>query len=305
MRTATTDETPGGPLAHVGRAVWRAMPVRARRAALYRRAFGRLPDRRRPTTLSEKIDWRALHDRRPRLVTACDKLASKELALDAGVRPARTLWWGTDVRELAHVDLGERWVLKPNHRSGGLVHLGEGEPDVEALERLTRGWLAPSTDELRTGEWGYSGARHVLLAEERLGEPGEDLVDWKVHVLDGEPALVQVHHGRFGDHRVRYYWPDWTPTDVAVRTATLAEVVPPPPHLDALLDAARRLGLGWDYVRADLYDLSGGVRFGELTVYPGSGLTDFRDDPWLDAELGRRWTLPGSGSASTPPRRRG
>ncbi|MEJ5945051.1 ATP-grasp fold amidoligase family protein [Pseudokineococcus basanitobsidens] len=293
------------PLTAVARQAWRALPVATRRSLVHRRVYGAFPDRRRPRTFNEKLDRRMLHDRRPRLVTACDKLAAKEVAAAAGVLPARTLWVGTDVRDLAGRDLGERWVLKPNHRGGGLVHLGTGRPDVARLADVARGWLDPSTDELRMGEWAYSGARRLLLAEERLGVPGEDLVDWKVHVFDGEPALVQVHHGRFGDHRVRYYRPDWSPTEVGIRAARTADLVPPPRHLAAVLDAAARLGRGWDYVRVDLYAPAEGVRFGELTVYPGSGLTDFPDDPWLDHELGQRWVLPPEVAVSTRLRRRG
>ena len=55
------------------------------------------------------------------------------------------------------------------------------------------------------------------------------------------------------------------------------------------------------------------VVFGELTVYPGSGLTDFREHPELDRELGDRWVLPPDvapraarrGRRSTPVRGRG
>lgn len=311
------------PAAAVGlaRRAWRSLPVGTRRALAYRRAFGAFPRRRDPRTFNEKLDRRLLADRRPRLVTACDKLAAKDAAAAAGVPVARTLWVGTDVRGLVDADLGAHWVLKPNHRSGGLVHHGHGAPDRDALEVLagtTHGWLDPGTDEQRMGEWGYSGARRVLLVEERLGDPAADLADWKVHVIGGEPVLVQVHTGRFGDHRVRWYRPDWTPTDVTVAETRPADLVPPPAALPALLATARRLAAGWDYVRVDLYLVPDGtgtdrVVFGELTVYPGSGLTDFREHPELDRELGDRWVLPPDvapraarrGRRSTPVRGRG
>ncbi|MEJ5915699.1 ATP-grasp fold amidoligase family protein [Pseudokineococcus sp. 1T1Z-3] len=297
-------------LAALSRTIWRSLPVAARRSLRHRQVYGRFP-RRDPRTFNEKVHWRMLHDRRPRLVTACDKLAAKELAVAAGVLPARTLWTGTDVADLADahragLDLGERWVLKPNHRGGGLVHLGAGRPDPARLAELARGWLDPSSDELRMGEWAYSRARRLLLVEERLGAPEEVLTDYKVHVVGGEPALVQVHHGRFGDHRLRYYRPDWTPTDVTVRGAAPAPLEPAPDRLAELLDAAARLGRTWDYVRVDLYLVPEGVRFGELTVYPGSGLTDFTRDAWLDRELGARWVLPHDAvAASTASPRRG
>ncbi|WP_299034671.1 ATP-grasp fold amidoligase family protein [uncultured Pseudokineococcus sp.] len=288
------------------RRVFDVLPVEARRALLYQRAYGSFPRVRLPRTFSEKLNWRVLRDRRPQLVEACDKLASKEVATAAGVEPARTLWSGTDLAELASVDLGERWVLKPNHRSGGIVHFGSGRADPDALAPVVRGWLDVGAEELRRGEWAYGRVRRLLVAEERLGTPGEDLVDLKVHVFDGEPVLVQTHHDRFEDHRVHYYRPDWTPVAVNLHSVGEADLVPPPEHLDEVLEAASRLGAGWDYARVDLYDEPEGVRFGELTVYPGSGITDFRQDAWLDRELGERWTLPRAAvAASTAARRHG
>lgn len=290
--------------APVRRRLLEALPVSVRRAWLYQSFYGRLPDRRSPRAWTEKMDWRVLHDRRPELVAACDKLAAKDVAAAVGVEPARTLWSGTDVAELSGADLGEHWVLKPNHRSGGTVHLGSGRPDPEALGRVVAGWLDEG-EELGRGEWAYAGARRLVLAEERLGRPGEDLVDWKVHVVHGEPVLVQAHHERFADHRVSYHRPDWTPVEANQNLLGRPERAAAPLHPGELLDAASRLGAGWDYVRVDLYDLPEGVRFGELTVYPGSGLTDFRQDRWLDLELGERWTLPTEVAASTAARRHG
>jgi len=287
------------------RRLFSSLPLAARRALLYQRAYGRFPDRRSPRSWSEKMDWRMLHDRRAQLVVASDKLAAKDVATAAGVDCPRTLWSGTDLAGLADVDLGEHWVLKPNHRSGGLVHFGSGPADPDALAPVVEGWLDVGAEELRRGEWAYGRTRRLLVAEERLGVPGEDLVDLKVHVFAGEPALVQVHHERFTDHRARYYRPDWTPVEVHVHGIGEAETVPAPPHLDDVVAAASRLGADWDYLRVDLYDLPDGVRFGELTAYPGSGLSEFRQDRWLDEELGRRWTLPTRAAASTAAPRHG
>jgi hypothetical protein len=120
--------------------------------------YHRLPRVRNPITFHEKINWRILKDRREILAWTCDKLAMKDYVSEAqgakarGVRIPRTLWVGTDVRELANVKLPERWVLKPNHRSGAQIFFGHGQPEIATLERITQSWLRPF-EESRLHEW--------------------------------------------------------------------------------------------------------------------------------------------------------
>jgi hypothetical protein len=271
----------------VPRPVLFRLPLRLKRAVLYREAHGRRP-RRPPQTFTEKIDWRVVHDRRPLIGRLGDKLAMRAYATDIcrAVRIPAVLWSGTDVAALGDIDLPDRWVLKPNHGSMR-VHIGTGRPDVAELRRITTGWLDEPLFRTR-GEWVYSQARRLLLVEEFLGS-GDPPVDFKFLVFGGRVELVQVDTGRFGDHRRRLYTPDWTPVDVAEAVAP-GPVTPPPTSLARMLEVASVLGAAFDFVRVDLYDVDGEIWFGELTPYPGGGLDPF--DPALNARLGALWSLP-------------
>ena len=196
------------------------------------------------------------------------------------------VWSGTDVAAFAAADLPPTWVLKPNHGSGR-VHIGTGRPEVAALRRITAGWLDEPLYRER-GEWVYSQARRLLLAEEFLGS-GEPPVDLKFLVFAGRVELVQVDTGRFGDHRRRLYTPDWTAVDV-VEAVAPGPLTGPPAQLPRMLEVASALGAGYDFVRVDLYEVDGEVWFSELTPYPGGGLDAF--DPALDSRLGALWQLP-------------
>ena len=267
-----------------------AVPVSLRRRVWYRRRHGRGLPLLHPTTFMEKVNWRIVHDRRPLLEGTCDKLEMKARATAAAgdlVRVPATLWSGTDVRELAHADLPEHWVLKPNH-STGVVHFGHGRPDVEELADVTEGWLDDSHWR-RTGEWAYASARPLLVAEELVGRPGEVPADYKVFVFDGAPRLVQVHTGRFTDHRTRTYDPDWQ--ELPWQSDLLSGPrVDRPRRLADMVEAAGRLGQGFDMLRVDFYEEGGELWFGELTPYPGSGMVVLPAP--LDAFLGQWWTLP-------------
>jgi hypothetical protein len=272
----------------VPRAVLHRMPLRLKRAVLYREAHGRWPADRRPRTFTEKVNWRVVHDRRPLIGQLGDKLAMKAYAAQVcpAVRVPAVRWSGTDVGALADVDLPQRWVLKPNHGTMR-VHIGTGRPDVSELRRITTGWLDEPLFRSR-GEWVYSQARRLLLVEEFLGS-GQPPVDHKFLVFGGRVELVQVDTGRFGDHRRRLYTPDWTPVDV-VEAVAVGPVTPPPACLPQMLQVATALGAAFDFVRVDLYDVDGDVWFSELTPYPGGGLDAF--DPALDRRLGELWQLP-------------
>ncbi|MGY1915345.1 ATP-grasp fold amidoligase family protein [Blastococcus sp. SYSU DS0973] len=281
------------------RALVRRLPIAAKRALLYAEAHGRRPHLGNPRTFTEKLNWRIVHDRRPLIGQLGDKLAMKEYAARAcpGLAIPRVLWSGTDVGELAGVALPERWVLKPNH--GTLrVHRGTGAPDVPALRRLTADWLGEPLWPER-GEWVYSQARRLLLAEEFLGRPGEVLADHKFLVFGGRVRLVQVDTGRLtGSHSRRLYTRDWEPVAAHEPHVVTGPVTPPPAALPAMVTAAETLGAAFDFVRVDLYDVGGEVWFSELTPYPGGGLDPF--DPALDRLLGDCWTLPGRAKVRAP-----
>jgi hypothetical protein len=57
-----------------------------------------------------------------------------------------------------------------------------------------------------------------------------------------------------------------------------------------MLKLAETLSAGTDLVRVDLYETSGGVKFGEPTNYPGAGTLRWATEQ-VDQALGRRYQL--------------
>jgi hypothetical protein len=268
----------------------RAIPVPARQFLRFRRAHGRMPPMRRPLTFNEKIHWRLRYDRRPLLADTCDKLAMKEHARRIApglVRIPETLWSGVDLAELASVHLPAHWVLKPNDGSG-LVLFGQGPADPEDLAARTGSWLHRKYRRQHE-EWAYRQARPGLLVEEFIGTPGEVPADLKVLVFDGIPRIVGVHTSRDTVHRNRLYTPDWEPLPWTGGYARGPDA-PRPERLEDMLKAASALAAGFDMLRVDFYEHEGVLWFGELTPYPGGGMT--RIEPELDALQGHWWKLP-------------
>jgi hypothetical protein len=274
----------------------RALPDSVCRRVLYRRLVGAWPNQREPRTFNEKVNWRVLNDRREDLVWTCDKLLMKEHARRVeGLRVPDTLWSGTDLRELAELDLPDRWVLKPNNGSGK-VHLGVGRlgpPDVAALLRLTKGWLDPwQSRYLR--EWAYRRARPVFLVEEFVGT-GEDLLpaDYKFHVFDGVLGFVQVDVARapLDPQRRVYVSPDWDLIDVVIGAPPAPWPLERPPLLERMVAVALEIAQGFDFLRVDLYAPGDEIWFGEVAPYPASGLVPITPSS-VDERWGELWTLP-------------
>lgn len=136
------------------------------------------------------------------------------------------------------------------------------------------------------------------IAQPNANQP---LDDYKFLVFHGRVAAIQVDRGRFaGVHARNYYTPQREPISVQ---KTVASSVPTaaPENLAAMLRAAEVLGRSFDFMRVDLYSTGDRLWFGELTPYPGGGVTRFQPREF-DAWLGDQWTLPASPRPVSVPR---
>ena len=54
--------------------------------------------------------------------------------------------------------------------------------------------------------------------------------------------------------------------------------IPRPSRLAEMIEVARALSTGFDFVRVDLYEIDERVMFGELTFTPAGGVMNYYDD---------------------------
>ena len=291
---------PLGPL-------FRYLPLSLRRHLLYLRYTGRWGNFRTPVLWSEKMQWRILNDRRAILVVACDKLASKALVasiatrLNITIAIPETYWVGTDVRELQRMAerLPARWVLKPNHSSGRVRLLDSAAAPINWSDLIAAGdrWMQPDEQTTVLGQWGYAGARRLLIAEQRLGGGAEPPDDLRAQVVSGVIERVDLSIGLDTPaHRIASY-----ERDLVTRYASDFEMEIPhdartavdaitAEERDAIRAAIEAIGTYVERVRVDGYFVEGRYWFGELTVYTASGLSDTPLP--FDRRIGAPWQLP-------------
>jgi len=272
---------------------------------------------RKARTLSEKIAYKLVHDRDPRLTLFADKFAVRDYVAERVGPEYLTELYGNfptcPAQRMAN--LPRNFVAKVNHGSGGVIVVWEGaapgsalptnlkylewdkyvvHPDAldwNALANLLNGWVSMNYfwNPGRFPEWAYKNiVPSVLFEEFLLGVNGGIPDDLKLFMFGGECGFIQLDVGRFEDHSRNLYDADWNILEGTYAHANASKTFPRPHNLEELLQVASSLSTGNEFVRVDLYQTSRGVVFGELTNYPGSGTEKFKPKE-LDARFGALW----------------
>jgi hypothetical protein len=291
------------PLKRLLKPVWvvfrDALPAKAHVALDHLRNHGKLPNLEPPSTFSEKIAYRKLYDRDPRIPPLVDKITAKEqMASRFGadfVIP--TLATFESEAEIDFAALPYPCVVKPNHASGFNVFLRERSAN-EGEVRRRLGRLLRYRHERASEEWAYSQIAPRLLVEPWLVEPSlvdsqveggpHGLIDYKFHTFGGRVFSIQVDVDRYTNHRRSFFDPSWTPMQFELLYPRATYEIPRPVALKEMLHYAAKIGEAFAYVRVDLYEVAGKVKFGEVTFYPGAGLEVF-NPPEFDALFGVLW----------------
>jgi hypothetical protein len=259
-------------------------------ARRYRRVFGRWPNLRHPQTFSERLLQKILWDRNPRLTQFADKVRVRDYVADRIGHAYLTTLYAVVSRpeDIAALSLPSAFVMKPNHLCGAMKVVREGERiDRQELATLAATWL-PRNHYYLLNEWAYKDIPPRVLFEELLVAPDGHLDDFKFWCFHGEPRLLQLDRDRFRRHRRNYYDMAGTLLPLRVMYDPFPGPFALPPNFATMIELARRLSEGVDFLRVDLYNVGGRIVFGELTNYPEGGQGRCEPASW-DAELGRYW----------------
>jgi len=179
-------------------------------------------------------------------------------------------------------------IVKPTHLSGHVMIVRDPDRDLDRAEM--KRWLR--LDHYRLcREANYRGLQRRILVEEFFSEDGTTPADdYKVFCFAGEPKMIQVDRGRFGNHFRRFFSPRWQALPFSYIHPSRGEF-PRPDFLDALLALSRRLAAPFSFIRVDFLVARGEMKVGELTSCPQSALGAFRPASF-DRRLGRLFSDP-------------
>lgn len=268
-------------------------------------------DLEHPQTFNEKINWMKIYDRKTEYTRMADKVFAKShVASRIGERyivPTYGVWESFDEIDLQ--GLPDRFVLKTNHDSGGIVICKDKSAFDKAAARKKLMSTMKYNYYLAGREWPYKDVKPRILAERYLGRgidysvPGKEslgegpwnvhgLLDYKVHCFGGEPMYIQTignrdyktHAGYQTIYDFQWKAQEWSFGDYPRYEIELHR----PSVLDEMYECSKLLAAGIDYIRIDWYEVCGELKFGELTMIPNSGYYLYNDD-WtreIDLKLG-------------------
>jgi hypothetical protein len=267
------------------------MPDKLFLSALWRAHFRRVFPWNNPRSFNEKLQWLKANDHNPMYPKLVDKFAVRKYIADAiGEEYLIPLVGGpwNCFDEIDFSSLPERFVLKTTHDSGGVV-ICRGKHDFDmqcAREKLEKSLKRNYYWGGR--EWPYRDIQPRIIAEAYMeSASGGDLLDYKFMMFGGTFRSVFVCSNRFaeGELNVTFFDPDWNRMPFERYYHADPQELKKPACYDEMIRIARRLSEHLPFVRVDLYEISGRVYCGELTLYPGSGLEAFQPEEW-DYTLG-------------------
>lgn len=272
----------------LSRSIQGALPPRLKIALQFSYHLGYVPNLRQPMTLNEKIQYRKLYDRDPRLAPLIDKIAVKDVVADVlgsdWIIP--TLWSGTDPALIPFDTLIPPYVVKANHTSNcNLFVLDVETLDPGSIRAQAAPWLR--IDHARYAhEWAYSMVTPAILIEPFIGDTTSLPIDLKFYVFHGRVHYIEVCVER-GTVNKRFVYFDrdwiWQPVSEHVEVA-------PPRNLTAMIEAAETLAAPFGFARVDFYEVDERPLFGEITFYPSAGY-DVDHSLDFDRALGALWQL--------------
>ena len=275
------------------------LPDKLYLSLLYRCLMGHWIDWKNPKTFSEKLQWLKLYDFKPEYTQMVDKLAVKDYVADRigkeYIIPTLGVW--DRVEDIDWDSLPNQFVLKTTHGGGGggvVICKDKSTLDkTKAMEQLSRSMHSNAGYSLR--EKPYLNVPRKIIAEKfmtpKKSPAPADLPDYKFFCFDGEPVYCQVIRDRHSNETIDFYDMEWKHMPFVGLNPVAKNGLNPvaknglnpvakPLHLDTMKDICRKLSKDMRFSRIDLYVIDDKTFFGEITLFPASGLGEFTPLEW-------------------------
>ena len=259
-----------------------------------------------PQTFCEKIQWLKLYNRNPQYTKLVDKLAVKKYIADIlgeeYVIPTLGVW--DQPKDIDFDALPERFVLKTTHGGGGggvVICKDKSLLDKNAvIDKLQRSMKSDIYLSLR--EWPYKDVPRRIIAEQYMEDHGvntsSSLTDYKFFCFDGIPRYCQIIKDRNTKETIDFFDMEWNHQEfVGLNPVSPdfghASVVPEcPKNFELMKKMAMSLSKDIPFSRVDLYEIDERTYFGEITLFPASGIGRFEPECY-DKLLGKMICLEG------------
>ena len=265
---------------------------------MYENWTGKRMDFNHPQDLNQaliRLSWLNSRNHRMRqLIPMCvDKYAVRDYIASKGYGDTLNELYGVydNVNDIDFDSLPNQFVMKMTNASGrNWICKDKTKADWDAMKMQFAEWMQDHEFGWQTGEWQYSLIQPRIVIEKYLSSLGElSPIDYKFQCFHGEPTSCfvgydrdpQDTHGKvcFDDYDINWnlterILPWWHPK---------RRVLPKPSSWEKMVEIAKKLSAGFEYVRVDLYEVEGKVLFGELTFTPQGCVQEFYTEEYLQS----------------------
>lgn len=254
---------------------------------IYFKLFNKKLNINNPQTFNEKIIKRILFDKKDIYSDLADKYKVRSFVRDKVGEEYLIRLYGVynKVEDIDFDILPNEFVLKCNHDSGSVFICKDKKTfEFSKVKKKLKFYLKRNFYYL-TREWHYKNIQPCIICEEKLS----DNTDYKFHCFNGQVEFIEFTQGRFYDEiRTNIYGREWNllPILISGRRNT-DDPKEKPKNLEKMLWIAEKLSKNFEYVRVDLYNPNGVIKFGEMTFTPAGGLDDMPEN--FDKYLGGLW----------------
>lgn len=252
--------------------------------------MGKRLDLNAPMTMNEKLQWLKLYNRNPKYTDLVDKISVKDFIAntigDKYVVPLLGVW--DNVEDIDFNSLPNQFVLKTNHGGGNVgvvICKNKDNLNIRSVKRYMA--KCKKFDIYRIHrEWPYKNIVKKFFAEMYLGD---DIVDYKFYCYNGYVDVVLLCVDRStGNTKFYFFDKNWELRRYNKNGIEAPDgfTLPKPDGIDEMFEIAAKLSKGFPFVRIDFYNVNGKIYFGEITLFPMSGLDKGRL-PEFDLKFGQ------------------
>lgn len=257
---------------------------------MFKTKLGYQPNLKQPKTYNEKIQWLKLNDRKNEYIKIVDKFEVREyiknLIGEEYLIPLIGIW--ESVESIPIDELPNQFVLKGTHNSGGVIVCSNKEELDWKKSKAKLHKVMKRNYYYQGREWPYKHIKPRIICEKYMGDiNGKVPDDYKIICFNGKPQNIMVCTGReTGEVRYYFFDFDWNflPYNKVDINTPKDFTLPKPKNLDKMKELAEILSKPYDLSRIDLYEIEGKIYFGEITLYPASGI-----DTDITREIDESW----------------
>ncbi len=237
--------------------------------------LGYWPHLKNPRTLNEFISHKKLFTNMDFAIQLADKYEVRKYITDKIGEQylAKNYYVGENLDNVNWDNMSNQFVIKTTHGGGDTGNIfvyDKSKMNLADVTTQTNKNLKKRFGTWTNEDWYQKMKPRIVIEELLLDKDNKVPTDYKFFCFLGKVHFIQVNSDRYSGHKRSFYDTNWKLLSFRMGNIPTTEL-PKPDHFDKMIETAEKLSADFDLVRVDLYSLSDGVRFGELTFTPGGG----------------------------------